>query len=32
MRVIVGQGFLHIDEADEHVLEIEKLILHPGWE
>jgi hypothetical protein len=32
MRVVVGQGSLHVVDAEEHVLEIEKLILHPSWE
>ena len=32
MRIVVGQGNLNINEAEEAILEIEKLIMHPNWE
>ena len=31
MRVVVGQGTLNINEAEEVVLDIDKLIMHPNW-
>ena len=31
MRVVVGQGTLNINEAEEVILDIVKLIMHPDW-
>lgn len=32
MRIVVGQGSLHINDAEEINIEIDKLIMHPNWE
>ena len=32
MRVVVGQGSLHINDAEEANIEIEKHFVHPKWE